>query len=69
MARITDLGRALLAIAVVVAMTTAAWQQRAWQAAWESENHCAVVGYSNPGIYQTSPRRAQLGCDCGYFWR
>lgn len=37
--------------------------------AWEADNHCKVIGQTDPGPYQTSPVRTRLGCDCGFYWR
>jgi len=42
---------------------------KAPQRDWEAANHCAVIGHTDTAPYQTNPRRAVLGCDCGYSLR
>lgn len=56
-------------LAVVVVASALPELGRAYQRAWEDENNCQVIGYTDSGIYPTNPRRARLGCDCGYFLR
>ena len=69
MMRLLNIGRIVLAAAVALAAGRVIAHAHAARAAWESTNHCVVVGYSDPGVYQTNPRRTLLGCDCGFFWR
>ncbi|MFC4275528.1 hypothetical protein [Achromobacter aloeverae] len=39
------------------------------QAAWERAHHCQVTGHTDPGVYQTYPRRAVMKCDGGVYVR